>query len=280
MPLDRTTPSPDSGSPAGSLVEACLATGGAGSDAYWRAADALRALPAAEVLDTALRLAREDAPLARTLGLDLLNQIGGPARPYRDQVRPVLLGALDDPVPSVRRAAVAALGFEEGEDTIAALVARCDDPDGDVRYALAVALGHRADDRIAVDALIALAHDREPVVREWATFGLGSLCTLTTPAIVAALLERAGDTDRQTREEALKGIERRKADDGVIRALADALGSRSAGRGLLEAAGRLADPRLLPALLRVNAWSDAETLLLEHAIHACSEDDERSDDPR
>jgi HEAT repeat protein len=180
----------------------------------------------------------------------------------------------------VRQAAVAALGFEDDARVAPALAGRRGDPDPEVRYAIAFALGRRADDPVAVDALVALAHDERATVRDWATFGLGSLSSATTPTLVAALLERLGDPDPQTRDEALAGLERRKGDDRVIETLAQALATRSVGEGLLLAAGRIGDPRLLPALLRTSAWSDAETLLLEAAIHACSgEDDERDGPP-
>jgi HEAT repeat protein len=132
---------------------------------------------------------------------------------------------------------------------------------------------------MAIDGLVALAHDERASVRDWATFGLGTLSSATTPALIAALVERAADPDAQTRDEALAGLERRKGDGRVVEALAQALGTRSVGQGLLLAAARLADPRLLPSLLRVNAWSDAETLLLEAAIHACSGDDDEAGEP-
>jgi HEAT repeats len=265
--------------PVADLIDACLAAGGPDRDAWWRGVEALRARGGRDVLDAALALCREADALARTLGLDILNQFGAPQRPYRDEIVPILFRALDDDAAGVRQAAVTALGFEEDPRIVPALCGRRDDPDPEVRYAITVALGQRADDPMAIDGLVALAHDERASVRDWATFGLGTLSSATTPALIAALVERAADPDAQTRDEALAGLERRKGDGRVVEALAQALGTRSVGQGLLLAAARLADPRLLPSLLRVNAWSDAETLLLEAAIHACSGDDDEAGEP-
>jgi HEAT repeat protein len=279
-----TTPTrpPDAADPRPieELIRECLQTAAPETRLWWGSIEALRARGGREVLDAALCLYARPEPRARALGLDVLNQFGGPERPYRDEILPVLLRGLDDEDAAVRQAAASALAFEGGPQVVAALAARRGDPDDDVRYAVAFALGQRPDDPVAIEALVALARDGAAAVREWATFGLGSLSVTTTPVVVEALVERLGDPDPRTREEAIAGLERRKGDDCVIVGLVEALGSRPAGRGALEAAIRIADARLLPALLRGNACSDAETLLLEHAIHACSGeelDEERLD---
>jgi HEAT repeat protein len=177
--------------PVADLIDACLAAGGPDRDAWWQGVEALRARGGREVLEAALGLCRNAGPAARTLGLDILNQFGSRERPYRDEILPVLLRALDDEAADVRQAAVAALGFENDPRVLPALAGRRNDPDPEVRYAIAFALGQRADDPMAVDALVALAHDEQATVRDWATFGLGSLSSVTTPTLIAALLERA-----------------------------------------------------------------------------------------
>jgi hypothetical protein len=153
------------------VIDACLAAGGPGADAWWRGVEALRARGGREVLDAALALCRGAAAAARTLGLDILNQFGSPERSFRDEIFPVLLRALDDDAPKVRQAAVAALGFEDDARVAPALAGRRGDPDPEVRYAIAFALGQRADDPVAVDALVALAHDELATVRDWAPSG-------------------------------------------------------------------------------------------------------------
>lgn len=222
-------------------------------------------------LDHLIRLATDASARERALACDALGQLGGADGTARDRIVPVLIEALDDDDPAVRSAAAAALSRQRDERAIGPLAGRRGDPDADVRHAVAVGLAG-FDDPLALDALVDLTRDPGPAVRDWATFAIGSLTTVTTPAIVAALVERLGDPDGQTREEAVQGLVERRGHPDVIEALAAALAA--GGRGPLEAAARLGDPRLLPALLAVTPASDPERLLLEHAIYACSEEDE------
>lgn len=255
------------------LIRECLAAGDPDTWAYSAAIEALRARGDRTVLDAALGLLRGPDPLGRALAAEILSDLGGLEHPFGDEAVPALIRALDDPDPVVRRHAASALSHQEDPRAVGPLATRRDDPDPEVRYAVAVALAHQ-DDPAAVDALVALTRDARPAVRDWATFALGSLAPASTPAVIGALVERLADEDDQTREEAVAGLVRRSAESGVVEALAAALAAGQVCRGTLEAAARLADPRLLPTLLAAHASSDAEALLLEHAILACSPEEE------
>ena|SRR5438270_8722120 len=87
-------------------------------------------------------------------------------------------------------------------------------------------------------------------VRNWATFGLGSQADIDTAEIRAALLERVTDSHNETRGEALVGLARRK-DPRALEPIIQELRSEHIGILALEAAETLGDPRLLPALLRL-----------------------------
>ncbi len=258
------------------LIRRALESGDRDGDPWWRAVDGLRAGDLSAGLERALALAVEAEAAARALACDALGQIGGDDEALGDRLIPVLITALDDPDPVVRSAAAVALSHQRDPRVIGPLAGRRADSDAEVRHAVAFGLGG-FEDPVAIDTLVELTRDARPAVRDWATFALGSLTTVTTPAIVAALLERLSDPDEQTREEAVVGIVERAGDGRVLSGLAVVLGARgSVGRGPLEAAARIGDPRLLPALLQVSAASDTERLLLEHAIYACSpqEDEE------
>ncbi|HEY8368950.1 MAG TPA: HEAT repeat domain-containing protein [Thermodesulfobacteriota bacterium] len=256
------------------IVRAALDGDDRNGDAWERAIDALCASADAGGLDRALALAADGREAARALACDALGRLGAPSDAARERVIPALIEALDDEAPRVRAAAVSALSRLRDARTIGPLAGRRADPDAEVRHAVACGLGG-FDDPLAVDALVDLTRDASPAVRDWATFALGSLTTVTTPAVVEALVERLQDPDEQTREEAIVGLVARRADERVVAALAAALDAAGPiGRGPLEAAARLGDPRLLPALLRVTPASDPERLLLEHAIYACSPEEE------
>ena len=136
--------------------------------------------------------------------------------------------------------------------------------------------GHN--DKRAIAALIKLSGDDHPQVRNWATFGLGSLLEVDTPEIREALYQRfllEDPTDEETAEiqgEALVGLASRQ-DERILPKLMEQLMSENLSVLEIEAAEELANPQLLPALLQVKTWCEptgyfAETLAA--AIVACT----------
>ena len=75
----------------------------------------------------------------------------------------------------------------------------------DVRYAVAWCFSNRTA-APALATLITLSRDPDAKVRDWATFGLGSLSGVDSEAITNALLERLDDPDPETRGEAMVGL--------------------------------------------------------------------------
>ena len=114
--------------------------------------------------------------------------------------------------------------------------------------------------------------DPDPGVRDWATFGLGSLLDVDTAEVREALLARVDDVGGDTAGEALVGLARRK-DPRALDPINRWLASTDAGNLIVEAAAELADPRSLPALyaLRDGGWQreDVRGSVLEVAIEAC-----------
>ena len=96
-----------------------------------------------------------------------------------------------------------------------------------------------------IRTLIRLSRDQDDEVRDWATFGLGSLCERNTKAIRDALFSRIDDPHDDTRNEAIVGLARRKVGE-VLPALIKEL---EEGKYLfslsVEAATELAAPCLL-----------------------------------
>lgn len=136
-----------------------------------------------------------------------------------------------------------------------------------VRYGVTHALLGQDDPR-AIDLLLRLSSDRDADVRDWATFGIGTLSDLDTSEIRGALAARLDDPHDDTRGEALIGLARRK-DLRVVPALMKELSSDCVGTLAVEAAEEIGVPELRPALVRLRGWWDVDPALLERAIVAC-----------
>jgi HEAT repeat protein len=124
-------------------------------------------------------------------------------------------------------------------------------------------------------ALIGLSRDEDPEVRDWATFGLGTLSDADGPDVRAALLDRAEDAYRDTRAEALFGLAIRR-DPRAVPHLIRALESPSVGGLEVDAAAAAADPRLLPALWALQLAGRADEVRVRRAIDRCSGREARS----
>jgi HEAT repeat protein len=119
------------------------------------------------------------------------------------------------------------------------------------------------------DVLIRLSRDPGCEIRGWATFGLGSILDLDSPAVRRALVDRLADEDIDTSCEALVGLAERH-DERAFQVTVELLTSESVPRLAVAAARALADHRLLPALEALRGWWDVDVELLGNAIAACS----------
>jgi len=111
----------------------------------------------------------------------------------------VLISLLRDTDSHVIASALYALGHLKRGDS-AELVTFAEHPSQDVRCALAYTLGGRSDD-LAYDALVILSGDQDLDTRNWATFGLGTLCERDSTIIREALVTRLSDSDDEVRGE-------------------------------------------------------------------------------
>jgi len=127
----------------------------------------------------------------------------------------------------------------------------------DVRKGVVSALLCRSD-RISVSTMIHLSRDKSPMVRDWATFGLGTQIDLDTPAIRKALVERLSDPDCHTRCEALFGLAKRK-DPRVKQALIQELEREDVTSLAFEAATEFGDKTLLTYIKQQIASADDKT---------------------
>ncbi len=145
----------------------------------------------------------------RELSADILGQLGVPVRAFPEEALNFLLTMLErEDDDATQRSIVIALGHQHDPRIIAPVAAMKDHPDADVRYSVAFSLGG-FDDDMAIDALVSLSHDASAMVRDWATFALGSLTDRDDAKVRDALMARLADSDADTRAEAIAGLERR-----------------------------------------------------------------------
>ena len=227
-----------------------------------------------EVLDRSLILTQSSSPEERSLGIDILGQLGSPERIFQDECVIALIGLLESEFdPLILGDICIAIGHQQDPRAIEPLLKFCLHPDWEVRYGVVNGLSNHVDER-AISGLITLSADVHPHIRDWATFGLGTLIELDTPAIRAALYQRfitEDSEDDETAEiygEALTGLAIRQ-DDRILPRLIQELMSDNVGVLAIEAAENMADERLYPALLHLQTWYPPGSYL-EDAIRACS----------
>lgn len=190
---------------------------------FWALVGAVRRRGSQTVFDQASTWCVSTVPARQRLGANILGQLGrANGTPFAAVSTPILERLLADADDSVVSCALVALGHLETGDTarICALAASRSDR---VRHSVAWCLGRR-DDARARATLIALSRDVDPDVRDWATFGLGSLSDADSPEIRQALVDRLNDSDADTRAEAMVGLATRgdpRADAAVAAALRD-----------------------------------------------------------
>lgn len=240
-----------------------------GEDLAWDAVCALHWRGTREVFDRAVRLCQSPCAVERRLGADILGQLGVPQPNFSGESLRTLLGMLEtEREHGVLTAVLVALSHLGREEAIrpACRVRRHEDPD--VRHGVVLALtGHEA--YAALEALAELTRDPVPLVRDWATFALGSQVEADTPELRGAFIERLSDEDIDTRAEAIIGLARR-GDRRVLPALRDELASSSVGALAVEAAALIGDPELHALLVALEARRDIEQHALGEAIRACS----------
>jgi HEAT repeats len=179
----------------------------------WQALNELRIRGEVETYNRACSMCFDSRPEIREMAAQILSQLGPsdvPA-PLRNQAVPLLLELLTkDPSPCVRSAAAFGFGHINAHDVARdALVAAARDPSPAVREGVAFALSED-DDPSAISTMIRLMDDIDEDVRDWATFGLGTLHEDDSPTIREALFKRITDPFEEARLEAYAGLAARR----------------------------------------------------------------------
>ncbi|MDH0867320.1 HEAT repeat domain-containing protein [Mitsuaria sp. GD03876] len=247
------------------------------ADAGWRAVQELQMRGSPALLATITAMCASPRARRRAVGLSVAGQLmhhaDGECAMYAEEAtQQLLLHGLADPHHDVVRAAVSGLGHRPHAASVQALLRLSTSGDSQMRWQVAVALGSYEEPE-AIEGLIRLSSDPSNEVRDWATFGLGTLRDDDSPEIRAALRRNLSDTDQDVRGEALVGLARR-GDDGIVETLITLL-TPDCHVYELDAAEALADARLVAPLQALsktagpssgNAYWQAR---LDEALEAC-----------
>ncbi|MFG6489577.1 HEAT repeat domain-containing protein [Roseateles sp. BYS78W] len=220
------------------------------SDRCWDAICELRMRGSPATLALAQTLCRSGNWRKRALGVNIAAQlrqrVGSESVEYAlVPTQQLLLSHLHDAREEIVDAAVAGLGHRPHADALPELVRLAAHRNRDIRFSVACALGSYFEPE-SVAVLLRLARDVDDDVRDWATFGLGTLHDVDTPEVRERLWQNLGDAEADVRGEAVIGLAVR-GDARVIDHLL-ALGDDGWGSLDLNAAKKMASPRLLSAL--------------------------------
>jgi HEAT repeat protein len=252
-------------------IEAALGT--YNEDCRWDLIDGILCECPDDVLLCGMRLLRSEVEQERTLGADIVGRLVVIDVGARPTVLEALIAALSvEDTASPLASIVAALGHVGEPGTLGLVFPLADHPSAEVRLAVAFAVATLSPQPLAPEArtaLIRLSRDDESEVRDWATFGLGTLSDADGPDVRAALLDRADDASHEARAEALFGLAIRQ-DPRAVTHLIRALQSPMVGGLEVDAAAASADPRLLPALRAIRQAGVADETRVRRAIARCS----------
>lgn len=117
--------------------------------------------------------------------------------------------------------------------------------------------------------LIDFTRDADKSNRDWATMALG-IYGPDTPEVIDALTGAADDDDYDVRAEAIEALARRRP-ELTLPLVERELSKQRCGYGVFEAAGIIANPRLVGALKRFDRDTDSSWIdqTIREAIKAC-----------
>lgn len=215
---------------------------------YWNYITELRKRKDKSVYQKAILFTQSKNNKEIITGVNILAQFGSP-RLYQKQTLSVygnLLQSQKDK--QVLSSILYAIGHNNEKLTVKQINQACrfaSHKSALVRHSVVFALGGIEHPQ-AIGVLIELSKDKDPEVRDWATFSLGSRIETDNEPIRQALWEGVTDKDKNTRYEAIFGLAARK-DKGIKEVLKKELArANNSSSQILEAIEVYRDPDFIP----------------------------------
>ncbi|SHK95522.1 hypothetical protein [Hymenobacter psychrotolerans] len=210
----------------------------------------LRKRPSEELFARCVDLIKSNYPKNRKIGIDILAQLGVSSRPFLKETLDVYFDLLDvETDPDVLMSLLYSIGKnndELGKEQIHKLCSFIHNDNALVKEGLVSAL-LGINNLTAIATLIKLSSFKSSHVRNWATFGLGTMIETDNKAIREALWKRVNDKHQETRLEAIVGLAKRK-DERVNDIITCEINNGEYGILLFEAIVETKDGKFLPLL--------------------------------
>ena len=179
---------------------------------YWKYISELRKRKSTEIYQKATELSNSNHDKEKVIGIDILAQFGYPRKHKKQTLRNYfnLLKSKN----SIKVLSSILYGIGHNNESLTGnqidIICRFkSNRSATIRYSLTFALSG-VENENSINTLIQLSKDKDSDIRDWATFGIGSQTEFDNLEIRQALWERVNDTDKNTRDEAIAGLAKRK----------------------------------------------------------------------
>ncbi|WP_299887152.1 hypothetical protein [uncultured Lacinutrix sp.] len=217
---------------------------------YWDNISELRRRPNQSVFDEAYKLAKSNIDKQKIIGLHILQQLGFEPRYNKKQTVELHFKLLEKTQSdNVLKSIFHGIGHNNDElndKQVSKLVEFQNVKNIDVKHALISALSGIEHSK-AINVLIIFMKDKVSSIRNWATFGIGSLIESDNKEIRNALWNRVTDNHFETKSEAIVGLANRK-DKQIKNIIISELKKGDYGTLLFEAILTIKDKDFLPLL--------------------------------
>lgn len=180
---------------------------------YWDNIRELRKRPNQYVFDRAVGLIKTNNDKEIIIGIDILAQLGFNPRFKQNEIIEICFSILDkEQTPKVLESILFAISHNNeilSKDHVLTLTKLKTHSFCIVRYGLVQALSG-LEQKDAIETLIELSGDKDPDIRDWATFSLGTQIETNNDSITKVLWERMKDSSEMVRSEAIAGLAKRK----------------------------------------------------------------------
>lgn len=218
----------------------------------WDNISVLRQRPSKELFLKCETLTKSLSAKERSIGVDVLAQMGLPPRPFLKQTLNLYFGLLNvEKDPDVLMGVLYAIGHNNdnlSKTQIAKLCSFSKSKDNWVKEGLVFSL-LGIEDVNAIEILIKLSEDKQSHIRNLATFGIGTQIEVDNNKIREALWKRVNDKHQETKLEAIVGLALRK-DERVLEIIKRELLNKEYGILLFEAIIETKDKQFLPLLVQ------------------------------